>query len=148
MPAELKKPSPSIEDLIVSRQAEVRQKPSLVEALLSTVDSIFTGQRKMQKSRLTARQIRGMVRIIATQTYSRATLEPTFAEFISPETGEFTTGQYDNRVLTAIGDAVITGRISLNGASRDEIIRIFQAVGGAAHEEQAGVGNALRRFDY
>ena len=54
---------------------------------------------------------------------------------------------HDNRVLTAILDGVVTGRISLNGASRDEIIRIFQAVGGQAQEEQQSM-NPLRRFDY
>ena len=102
---------------------------------------------RLQKSRLTARQIRGVVRIIATQTFSRATLEDEFTSFIDPDSGEFTTAARDNRVLTAILDGVVTGRISLNGASRDEIIRIFQAVGGQAQEEQQSM-NPLRRFDY
>lgn len=138
---------PSVEDLIVSAQESTKRRPSLVEALLSTVDSIFTANRKLQKSRLTARQVRGVVRIIATQTYSRATLEKKFTSFIDPDSGEFTTAAHDNRVLTAILDGVVTGRISLNGASRDEIIRIFQAVGGQAQEEQQSM-NPLRRFDY
>lgn len=138
---------PSVEDLIVSAQENTKRRPSLVEALLSTVDSIFTANRKLQKSRLTARQVRGVVRIIATQTYSRATLEDEFTSFIDPDSGEFTTAAHDNRVLTAILDGVVTGRISLNGASRDEIIRIFQAVGGQAQEEPQSM-NPLRRYDY
>lgn len=140
-------PKPSIEDLIVSNQQAASRKPSIVEALLSTVDGIFTANRKLQKSRLTAQHVRGVVRAIGTQTYSRATLEKDFVSFIDPDTGEMTTETYDNRVLTAVLDGVVTGRISLNGASRDEIIRIFQAVGGAAHEEQSNA-NPLRRFDY
>jgi len=42
--------------------------------------------------------------------------------------GEFTTSSVDNRVLTAVTDTMLAGRISLEGKSRDEIIRIFQAV--------------------
>ena len=137
----------SLEDLIVTNQENNAHKPSIIEALLSTVDSIFTANRKLQKSRLTPRHIRGIVRVIGTQTYSRTTCEKRFTPFIDPETGEITSAATDNRVLSAIMDAVVTGRISLNGASRDEIIRIFQAVGGTAHEEQIS-SNPLRRFDY
>ena len=39
-------------------------------------------------------------------------------------------------MLTAVGEAVITGRISLNGQSRKEIIEIFKAVSSQAEVEE------------
>ncbi len=120
--------NPTIEDMISSVHAERSREPGIIEALLSTVDGIFTQNRKLQKSRLTARQIRGIVKMVGSQTYSRTVHLKQFKPFIDDSTGEFTNSTYDNRVLTAVGEAVITGRISLNGQSRKEIIEIFKAV--------------------
>jgi hypothetical protein len=67
---------------------------------------------------------------------------------LDEETGEFTYQKFDNRVLTATAEAVLAGRISLEGKSRDEIIRIFQAVGGTATESSEDHHRILGRFDY
>lgn len=135
----------TLEDLIVKDTS--RDKPSIVEALLNTVDSIFTNNRMLQRSRLTARHIRGISKLVGTQTFIRTRFQKRYEPFIDPESGEFTTKAYDNRVLSAIANAVITGRISLDGKSRDEIIRIFQAVGGAEAEIEKQ-GGLFSRFDY
>lgn len=136
-----------VEDLIASANETGNGKPSIVEALLSTVDAIFTNNRMLQRSRLSQRHIRGVVRVIGSQSFLRARFLKTYKPFLD-ETGEFTNGKYDNRVLTAIANGVISGRISLDGKSRDEIIRIFQAVGGAGQEPQNGGNRVLGRFDY
>jgi hypothetical protein len=135
------------EDLIVSTSSKAGQ-PSIIEALLSTVDTIFTNNRMLQRSRLSPRNIRGVVRVIGSQAFLRARLERSYKPFLDPDTGEFTHSRYDNRVLTAICEGVLSGRISLDGKSRDEIIRIFQAVGSTVQEEPAGKSGILGRFDY
>ena len=135
-----------LEDLIAS--SSTAGQPSIIEALLSTVDSIFTNNRMLQRSRLSPRNIRGVVRVIGSQAFLRARLERSYKPFLDPDTGEFTYGRYDNRVLTAICEGVLSGRISLDGKSRDEIIRIFQAVGSTVQEEPAGKSGILGRFDY
>lgn len=136
-----------VEDLIAA--SDNQNKPTIIEALLSTVDSIFTNNRMMQRSRLTARHIRGVVRVIGMQTFLRARLTPrNYKPFLDEDSGEFTYQKYDNRVLTATAEAVLAGRISLDGKSRDEIIRIFQAVGGSAREPSEEHHGFLRRFDY
>lgn len=122
----------NLEDLIVKDVGKDR--PSIVEALLSTVDAIFTNNRMLQRSRLTSRHVRGVTRLVGTQSFIRTRLQKKYEPFIDADTGEFTTKAYDNRVLSAVADAVIAGRISLDGKSREEIIRIFQAVGGAETE--------------
>jgi len=136
------------EDLIASTSSTAG-KPSIVEALLSTVDAIFTNNRMLQRSRLSSRNIRGVVRVIGSQAFLRARLERSYKPFLDPDTGEFTYSRYDNRVLTAVCEGVLSGRISLDGKSRDEIIRIFQAVGNTGHEQPVGRGGGvLGRFDY
>lgn len=135
------------EDLIVSTSSKAGQ-PSIIEALLSTVDTIFTNNRMLQRSRLSPRNIRGVVRVIGSQAFLRARLERSYKPFLDPDTGEFTYSRFDNRVLTAICEGVLSGRISLDGKSRDEIIRIFQAVGSTVQEEPAGKSGILGRFDY
>lgn len=136
-----------IEDLIAA--GDNQNKPTIIEALLSTVDTIFTNNRMLQRSRLTARHIRGITRVIGMQSFLRARLSPrTYKPFLDEETGEFTYQKFDNRVLTAIAEAVLAGRISLEGKSRDEIIRIFQAVGGTATESSEDHHRILGRFDY
>ncbi len=137
-----------IEDLI-STTSSTAGKPSIIEALLSTVDAIFTNNRMLQRSRLSSRNIRGVVRVIGSQAFLRARLERSYKPFLDPNTGEFTYARYDNRVLTAVCEGALSSRISLDGKSRDEIIRIFQAVGGAGQEQaQGGSSRLLGRFDY
>lgn len=137
----------SLEDLIVS-QSNHEEQPGIIEALLSTIDSIFTNNRMLQRSRLSARHIRGVARVVGTQTFMRARFLKKFDPVIDND-GEITTSSVDNRVLTAVTDSMLAGRISLEGKSRDEIIRIFQAVGGSAQEEPVGrSGGILGRFDY
>ena len=136
------------EDLI-SSTSSTAGKPSIIEALLSTVDAIFTNNRMLQRSRLSSRNIRGVVRVIGSQAFLRARLERSYKPFLDPATGEFTYSRYDNRVLTAVCEGALSSRISLDGKSRDEIIRIFQAVGGAGQEQtQGGSSRLLGRFDY
>ena len=137
----------SLEDLIVS-QTNHDDQPGIIEALLSTIDSIFTNSRMLQRSRLSHRHIRGVSKVVGTQSFLRARLLKRYNPVINDD-GEFTTSSVDNRVLTAVTDTMLAGRISLEGKSRDEIIRIFQAVGGTVQEESAGRnGGILGRFDY
>ena len=137
----------SLEDLIVS-QSNHDDQPGIIEALLSTIDSIFTNNRMLQRSRLSPRHIRGVARVVGTQAFMRARFLKKFNPVID-DNGEITTSSVDNRVLTAVTDSMLAGRISLEGKSRDEIIRIFQAVGGTVQEEPAGrSGGILGRFDY
>ena len=137
----------SLEDLIVS-QSNHEEQPGIIEALLSTIDSIFTNNRMLQRSRLSARHIRGVARVVGTQAFMRTRFLKNFNPVIDND-GEITTSSVDNRVLTAVTDTMLAGRISLEGKSRDEIIRIFQAVGGSAQEEPTGrSGGILGRFDY
>jgi len=103
----------------------------------------------LQRSRLSSRNIRGVVRVIGSQAFLRARLERSYKPFLDPDTGEFTYSRYDNRVLTAVCEGALSGRISLDGKSRDEIIRIFQAVGNTGQEQPVGRGGGiLGRFDY
>ncbi len=137
----------NLEDLIVSQSNDDDQ-PGIIEALLSTIDSIFTNSRMLQRSRLSHRHIRGVSKVVGTQSFLRARLLKRYNPVINDD-GEFTTSSVDNRVLTAVTDTMLAGRISLEGKSRDEIIRIFQAVGGTVQEESAGRnGGILGRFDY
>ncbi len=137
----------SLEDLIVTQSAGDDQ-PGIIEALLSTIDSIFTNNRMLQRSRLSPRHIRGVARVVGTQAFMRARFLKKYNPVLD-DNGEFTTSSVDNRVLNAITDSMLAGRISLDGKSRDEIIRIFQAVGGTVQEESAGRnGGILGRFDY
>ena len=137
----------SLEDLIVS-QSNHEEQPGIIEALLSTIDSIFTNNRMLQRSRLSHRHIRGVSKVVGTQAFLRSRLLKQYNPVIDDD-GEFTTSSVDNRVLTAVTDTMLAGRISLEGKSRDEIIRIFQAVGGSAQEEPVGrSGGILGRFDY
>lgn len=137
----------SLEDLIVT-QSNHDDQPGIIEALLSTIDSIFTNSRMLQRSRLSPRHIRGVSKVVGTQSFLRARLLKRYNPVINDD-GEFTTSSVDNRVLTAVTDTMLAGRISLEGKSRDEIIRIFQAVGGTVQEESAGRnGGILGRFDY
>ncbi len=137
-----------LEDIIASNEGGPN-KTSLIEALLSTVDAIFTNNRMLQRSRLSQRHIRGVERVVGSQTFLRARFTKSYKPFINPDTGEFTQEKYDNRVLTAITEAMLAGRISLDGKSRDEIIRIFQAVGNSAETpETGGSSRLLGRFDY
>jgi hypothetical protein len=137
----------SLEDLIVS-QSNHDEQPGIIEALLSTIDSIFTNNRMLQRSRLSARHIRGVARVIGTQAFMRTRFLKRFNPVIDDD-GEITTSSVDNRVLTAVTDSMLAGRISLEGKSRDELIRIFQAVGGTVKEEPDGRGGGiLGRFDY
>ncbi|MDD2313117.1 MAG: hypothetical protein PHT14_11310 [Petrimonas sp.] len=136
------------EDLI-SSTSSTAGKPSIIEALLSTVDAIFTNNRMLQRSRLSSRNIRGVVRVIGSQAFLRARLERSYKPFLDSDSGEFTYSRYDNRVLTAVCEGTLSGRISLDGKSRDEIIRIFQAVGNTGQEQPVGRGGGiLGRFDY
>ena len=68
------------EDLIASTSSTAG-KPSIIEALLSTVDAIFTNNRMLQRSRLSSRNIRGVVRVIGSQAFLRARLERSYKPF-------------------------------------------------------------------
>ncbi len=136
----------SLEDLIVS-QSNHEEQPGIIEALLSTIDSIFTNNRMLQRSRLSARHIRGVARVVGTQAFMRARFLKKFNPVIDND-GEITTSSVDNRVLTAVTDSMLAGRISLEGKSRDEIIRIFQAVGGTVEQTEPDKGGLFRRYDY
>ncbi|HUM43902.1 MAG TPA: hypothetical protein PKI14_13235 [Fervidobacterium sp.] len=136
----------SLEDLIVS-QSNHEEQPGIIEALLSTIDSIFTNNRMLQRSRLSARHIRGVARVVGTQAFMRARFLKKFNPVIDND-GEITTSSVDNRVLTAVTDSMLAGRISLEGKSRDEIIRIFQAVGGTVEQTEPEKGGLFRRYDY
>ena len=136
----------SLEDLIVS-QSNHDEQPGIIEALLSTIDSIFTNSRMLQRSRLSHRHIRGVSKVVGTQAFLRARLLKRYNPVID-ENGEFTTSSVDNRVLTAVTDTMLAGRISLDGKSRDEIIRIFQAVGGTVEQNEPDKGGLFRRYDY
>ena len=137
----------SLEDLIVS-QSPSDEQPGIIEALLSTIDSIFTNNRMLQRSRLSPRHIRGVSKVVGTQAFMRSRFLKKFNPVID-DNGEITTSSVDNRVLTAVTDTMLAGRISLDGKSRDEIIRIFQSVGGTVQEEPTGRGGGiLGRFDY
>lgn len=136
----------SLEDLIVS-QTNHDEQPGIIEALLSTIDSIFTNSRMLQRSRLSYRHIRGVSKVVGTQSFLRARLLKRYNPVINDD-GEFTTSSVDNRVLTAVTDTMLAGRISLEGKSRDEIIRIFQAVGGAVEQTEPDKGGLFRRYDY
>ena len=136
----------SLEDLIVS-QTNHEEQPGIIEALLSTIDSIFTNSRMLQRSRLSHRHIRGVSKVVGTQSFLRARLLKRYNPVID-DNGEFTTSSVDNRVLTAVTDTMLAGRISLEGKSRDEIIRIFQAVGGTVEQTEPDKGGLFRRYDY
>ena len=136
----------SLEDLIVS-QSNNDEQPGIIEALLSTIDSIFTNNRMLQRSRLSPRHIRGVARVVGTQAFMRSRFLKKFNPVID-DNGEITTSSVDNRVLTSVTDSMLAGRISLEGKSRDEIIRIFQAVGGTVERTEPEKGGILGRFDY
>ena len=136
----------SLEDLIVS-QSNHDDQPGIIEALLSTIDSIFTNSRMLQRSRLSHRHIRGVSKVVGTQAFLRARLLKRYNPVID-DNGEFTTSSVDNRVLTAVTDTMLAGRISLEGKSRDEIIRIFQAVGRTVEQTEPEKGGLFRRYDY
>ena len=136
----------NLEDLIVS-QSNHDDQPGIIEALLSTIDSIFTNSRMLQRSRLSPRHIRGISKVVGTQSFLRARLLKRYNPVINDD-GEFTTSSVDNRVLTAVTDTMLAGRISLEGKSRDEIIRIFQAVGGTVEQTEPDKGSLFRRYDY
>jgi hypothetical protein len=136
----------NLEDLIVSQNNHDDQ-PGIIEALLSTIDSIFTNSRMLQRSRLSPRHIRGVSKVVGTQSFLRARLLKRYNPVINDD-GEFTTSSVDNRVLTAVTDTMLAGRISLEGKSRDEIIRIFQAVGGTVEQTEPDKGSLFRRYDY
>lgn len=136
----------NLEDLIVSQSSHDDQ-PGIIEALLSTIDSIFTNNRMLQRSRLSPRHIRGVARVVGTQAFMRARFLKKYNPVLD-DNGEFTTSSVDNRVLAAVTDSILAGRISLDGKSRDEIIRIFQAVGGTVERTEPEKSGILGRFDY
>ena len=136
----------NLEDLIVGQSNDDDQ-PGIIEALLSTIDSIFTNSRMLQRYRLSHRHIRGVSKVVGTQSFLRARLLKRYNPVINDD-GEFTTSSVDNRVLTAVTDTMLAGRISLEGKSRDEIIRIFQAVGGTVEQTEPDKGSLFRRYDY
>jgi len=84
---------------------------------------------------------------VGTQSFLRARLLKRYNPVID-DNGEITTSSVDNRVLTAVTDTMLAGRISLDGKSRDEIIRIFQAVGGTVEQKEPDKGGLFRRYDY
>lgn len=138
----------SLDDMIVATTASMAEKPSLIESILSAVDTIFTSHNRLQKTRLSNRNIRGIAKTVAIQTFLRTRLQRTYKPFLAPDSGEFTDSPVDNRILTAVCDAVITSKISLQGKSRDEIIKLFQTLQTVQADQEKQNGGILRRYDY
>jgi len=139
---------PNFEDLIAQRSENAQNKPSIFEQILYSIDTIFTNKNRLQKTRLSNRNIRGIAKVVAINTFLRRRLGRDYASVIDPETGNFTESVYDNKVMTAVTDAVITAKISKDGKSRDEIVQVLSAAQTSNVAQTDERGNPLRRFDY
>lgn len=142
------KPLPNFEDLLIKQEEQLLTKPSVFEQILYTIDSIFTNKNRLQKTRLSNRNIRGIAKVVAIQTFLRRRLADDYTPVIDPETGNFTYSEYDNQIMTAVTDAVITAKISQSGKSREEIVQVLSAAQRSEITQNDLHGNPLKRFDY
>ncbi len=138
---------PDFEELLVKQDQQSRNKPSILEQLFYAVDAIFTNKNRLQKTRLSNRNIRGIAKVVAIQTFLRRRLSDDYLPVLDPETGNFTESDVDNQVMTAVTDAVITAKISKDGKSRDEIVQVISSANQSAVVPDEH-GNVLKRFDY
>ena len=142
------KPLPNFEDMIVKQGEIAQNKPSMMEQIFYAIDAIFTNKNRLQKTRLSHRNIRGIAKVVAINTFLRRRLGSDYKPVIDPETGNFTESKYDNKIIAAVTDAVITAKISLNGLSREEVVKVLSAAQTSSIMQTDEHGNPLRRFDY
>ena len=83
-----------------------------MEQIYYTIDAIFTNKNRLQKTRLSNRNIRGIAKVVAINTFLRRRLGNDYTPVIDPKTGNFTESEYDNKIIAAVTDAVITAKIS------------------------------------
>ena len=125
----------NFEDLINSTVDQNNDSESLSEAMFRVVSRIFNPIDKRQNSRLIMRNVRGIIKGISYQSYLRTCLDDEYVPFVD-ESGNFTEGEHDNRVLTAVMESCLATRISANGLQRKEIIELFRAITSAQQTEQ------------
>ena len=142
------KPLPNFEDMIVKQSENAHNKPSVIEQIFYAVDAIFTNKNRLQKTRLSNRNIRGIAKVVAINTFLRRRLGSDYKPVIDPETGNFTESKYDNKIIAAVTDAVITAKISKDGKSREEVVQVLSAAQTSSIAQTDEHGNPLRRFDY
>jgi hypothetical protein len=139
---------PNFEDMIVNQNENKVNKPSIMEQIYYTIDAIFTNKNRLQKTRLSNRNIRGIAKVVAINTFLRRRLGKDYEAVIDPKTGNFTESKYDNKIIAAVTDAVITAKISKDGKSREEIVQVLSAAQTSTIAQTDEHGNPLRRFDY
>jgi len=139
---------PNFEDMIVNQNENKVNKPSIMEQIYYTIDAIFTNKNRLQKTRLSNRNIRGIAKVVAINTFLRRRLGKDYESVIDPKTGNFTESKYDNKIIAAVTDAVITAKISKDGKSREEIVQVLSAAQTSTIAQTDEHGNPLRRFDY
>jgi len=139
---------PNFEDMLVIQNENKQNKPSILEQIYYTIDAIFTNKNRLQKTRLSNRNIRGIAKVVAINTFLRRRLGNDYTPVIDPKTGNFTESEYDNKIIAAVTDAVITAKISKDGKSRDEIVQVLSAAQTSSITQTDERGNLLRRFDY
>jgi hypothetical protein len=139
---------PNFEDMLVKQSENKQNKPSIMEQIYYTIDAIFTNKNRLQKTRLSNRNIRGIAKVVAINTFLRRRLGNDYTPVIDPKTGNFTESEFDNKIIAAVTDAVITAKISKDGKSREEIVQVLSAAqtSNVTHTDENG--NPLRRFDY
>ena len=142
------KPLPSFEDMLVKQSEKAQNKPSVMEQIFYTIDAIFTNKNRLQKTRLSNRNIRGIAKVVAINTFLRRRLGEDYTPVIDPETGNFTESEYDNKIIAAVTDAIITAKISQGGKSREEVVQVLSAAQTSSISQTDEHGNPLRRFDY
>lgn len=139
---------PNFEDMLVIQNENKQNKPSILEQIYYTIDAIFTNKNRLQKTRLSNRNIRGIAKVVAINTFLRRRLGNDYTPVIDPQTGNFTESEYDNKIIAAVTDAVITAKISKDGKSREEIVQVLSAAQTTSITQTDDRGNLLRRFDY
>ena len=139
---------PNFEDMIVNQNENKVNKPSIMEQIYYTIDAIFTNKNRVQKTRLSNRNIRGIAKVVAINTFLRRRLGKDYEAVIDPKTGNFTESKYDNKIIAAVTDAVITAKSSKDGKSREEIVQVLSAAQTSTIAQTDEHGNPLRRFDY
>ena len=142
------KPLPSFEDMLVKQSEKAQNKPSVMEQIFYAIDAIFTNKNRLQKTRLSNRNIRGIAKVVAINTFLRRRLGEDYTSVIDPETGNFTESEYDNKIIAAVTDAIITAKISQGGKSREEVVQVLSAAQTSSITQTDEHGNPLRRFDY
>lgn len=138
----------NLEKMIIQSQEASSSKPSILEAVLFTVTKLFASS-DIEKSRLNSRNVRGIVRVIGTQSFIRARFSEEYEPYLDEATGNITCNpDCDDRVLSAVAEGVLRANIALNGKNRDELTRMLQAVNGSVESEEIQKGGIFRRFDY